>query len=106
MFLKHLLILFLGAPAFHRCMQAFSSCRELGLLFIAVASLVAEHRLWVRELQQLWHTGLVALWHVESSWIRGQACILCIGRWILTHCTTKEVPEEILFSRFSYLLAK
>ena len=50
---------------------------------IAVASLVAEHRLWVRELQQLWHTGLVALWHVESSWIRDRTPVSCIGRWIL-----------------------
>ena len=40
------------------CTQAFSSCGERGLLFvavhgllIAVASLVAEHRLWARGLQ-------------------------------------------------------
>ena len=44
--------LFLVALDFHCCMQAFSSCRELGLLFIAVCglliavpSLVVEHRL-------------------------------------------------------------
>ena len=40
------------------CARAFSSCGEQGLLFvavcgllIAVASLVAEHGLWVRGLQ-------------------------------------------------------
>ena len=40
------------------CMQAFFSCSEWGLLFvavrgflIAVASLVAEHGLWVHGLQ-------------------------------------------------------
>ena len=79
-------------------MQIFSSCGRQGLLFvavhrllIAVASLVAEHRLWVRELQQLWHTGLVALWHVESSWIRDRTHVPCTGRWILIHCATREV---------------
>ena len=43
---------FLAAMGLHRCMRAFSSCGELGLLFIAVgglliavASLVAEHGL-------------------------------------------------------------
>ena len=44
--------LFLAALGLHCCVQAFSSCGEQGLLFvvvcgllIAVASLVAEHRL-------------------------------------------------------------
>ena len=80
------------------CVRAFSGCSKQGLLFvavhrllIAVASLVAEHRLWVRELQQLWHTGLVALWHVESSWIRDRTHVPCTGRWILIHCATREV---------------
>ena len=43
---------FLAVLGLHRCAQALSSCRELGLLFIvvvgllvAVASLVAENRL-------------------------------------------------------------
>ena len=46
----------------------FSSCGERGLLFaavrrllIAVASLVAEHGLQVRGLQQLWHVGSVVV---------------------------------------------
>ena len=44
--------LFLAALGLHCCAQAFSSCNEQGLLFvvvhgllIAVASLVAEHKL-------------------------------------------------------------
>ena len=48
--------------------QAFSSCGERGLLFfvvhgllIAVASLVAEHRLQAHGLQQLWHAGSVVV---------------------------------------------
>ena len=47
------LYLFLAALGLRCCAQAFSSCGERGLLFvavhgilIAVASLVAEHRLW------------------------------------------------------------
>ena len=58
--------------------QTFSSCCELGLLFvvvhqlIAVVSLVVEHRLQVLRLQQLWPTGLVAPRHVEQSQTRDQ----------------------------------
>ena len=83
----------------HCCTQAFSSCSERGLLFvavcgllIAVASLVVEHGLQVHGLQQLWRTGLVALWHVGSSQTRAQTRIPCIGRRILNHCATREVP--------------
>ena len=68
-------------------MQAFSSCSEQGLLFvaacrllIAVASLGAEQRLEAHRLrscmgsraraQWLWSPGIVALRHVESSQTR------------------------------------
>ena len=43
--------------------------------------------------QQLWHTGLVAPWHVGSSWTRNQTCVPCIGRQILNHWTIREVPR-------------
>ena len=46
--------------------------------------------------QQLWHTGLVAPRHVGSSWTRARTHVPCIGRWILNHCTTREVPRQIL----------
>ena len=39
------LFLFLAASGLHCCARAFSSCGEQGLLFVAVASLVAEHGL-------------------------------------------------------------
>ena len=49
----YLIYLFLAALGLRCCARAFSSCGERGLLFvvvrrllIAVASLVAEHRLW------------------------------------------------------------
>ena len=39
---------------------------------------------------QWWHLGLVALRHVESSWIRDHKHVPCIGRGILNHWTTME----------------
>ena len=61
-------ILFLAVLGLCCCTQAFSSCGERGLLFIAVrglliavASLVMKHRFQVRGLQQLWHAGSVVV---------------------------------------------
>ena len=54
---------------------------------------------WARQLwlagsraqaQQLWHTGLVAPWHVGSSRTRARTRVPCIGTWILNHCATRE----------------
>ena len=57
-FLIYFIDLFLAALGLHCCAQAFSSCGEQGLLFVvvcglyvAVASLVAEHGLQARGLQ-------------------------------------------------------
>ena len=62
------LFLFLAVLGLRCCAQAFSSCSERGLLFIVVcgllifvASLVGEHGLQAHGLQQLWHTGSVAV---------------------------------------------
>ena len=56
--------LFLAALGLCCCTRPFSSCGERGLLFVAVrglltavVSLVAEHGLQARGLQQLWHVG-------------------------------------------------
>ena len=38
--------------------------------------------------------GWVASRHVGSSQIRDQPWVPCIGRWIPTHCATREVPEK------------
>ena len=35
---------------------------------------------------QLWHMNLVALWHVESFWMRDQTHVPCIVRQLLIHC--------------------
>ena len=46
--------------------------------------------------------GLVAPQHVESSRTRDQIHVLCIGRWILIHCTTWEVLSHRILN-FVYL---
>ena len=51
-------------------------CRHL----IAVASLVAEHK-------------LTALWHVESSWTRDRTSVI---KRILNHWTTREAQVDFL----------
>ena len=65
-------------------------------LLTAAASPVGECRLSLCGLQELWHTGLVVPQHVESSWTRDPTHILCIGRWILIHCATREDLCSIL----------
>ena len=88
----------LAALGLRCCMQTFSSCGKQGLLFVVVLGFrwllfVAEHRLqelglqylhhtWAQQLrragsrayglQQLWHMGLAALQHVQSSQTRDQ----------------------------------
>ena len=101
--------LFLAVLGLCCCAQAFSSCSEWGLLFIAVrgfliavASPVEEHglqahglqQLWLAgsraQAQQLWCMGLVAPQHVGSSQARDRTHVSCIGRGILNLCTTRE----------------
>ena len=45
----------------------------------------------------MWHTGLVAPWHVGSSRTRARTRVPCIGRRILNHCTTKEALHYFFF---------
>ena len=48
--------------------------------------------------QSLWHTkltGLVAPRHVRSSRTRDRTRVPCIGRQILNHCATREVPHHV-----------
>ena len=94
------------------------SCSEQGLLFVvvrghlvAVASLVAEHRLQVRGLQQLWCMGsgvvahgLVAPQHVGPPQTRDRTRVPCTGRQILNHCATREVPQIHVDSYFLLML--
>ena len=59
--------------------------------------------------QQLWLAGLVAPQHVGSSRTRDRTHVPCIGRWILNHCATREVPEPALncnYDIFFYYLSE
>ena len=97
-----------------RCARVFSGCGEQGLLSVAVggrllalAPLVAEHRLQVLRLQQLhswalgswavlWNVGLVVLQHGGSSQAKDQTGVPCIARWILNHQTTRETSVSLM----------
>ena len=83
-----------------RCLVAMSRGCSPGVLpglLIAVASLVAEHRLQGTSLQQSRYTGLVAPLHAEASQTRDQTHVPCIGRQILNHWTTRN-SQQILNS--------
>ena len=54
--------------------------------------------------QYLWRTGLVVPRHVGSLRTRDQTCLPCIGRWILNHCATREVPIPFLFFENKFIL--
>ena len=56
--------------------------------------------------QQLWRTGLVAPRHVGYSRTRDWTRVPCIGRRILNHCATREVPDYFSFSIVSSSSAK
>ena len=43
--------------------------------------------------QWSWCLGPGALRRVGSSRTRDQTCVPCIGRWVLNHWTTEEVPD-------------
>ena len=64
--------------AVHGLLIAFASCCR---------ALAPERRLS----SYGWWIGLVAPWHVESFWTRDRTHVPCIGRWILSHWTTREV---------------
>ena len=122
LFLKNLFTYyFLAELGLRCCVWAFSSCSERGLLFVALSRLlIAVASLCCRaqalgtqaavvvarglsscgsralECRLMWHTGLVALWHVGSSQTRARTPVLCIGGRILNHCATREVSKVIL----------
>ena len=85
-----------GAKASH-C-GGFSFCRAQTLdtwdsVKLQHSGLVAVAPSSRAQTQQLWHTGLAALQHVESSLTRDRTHVPCIVRQILIHYTTKEVQQ-------------
>ena len=80
-----------GAQASH-C-DGFSCCRAGAMGHVGFSSCVV----WA---QQLWLTGLVALWHVRSSRMRDQTCVPCAGRSVLYRWTTRGLQVwQFLFYR-------
>ena len=104
-FLKFI-YLFLAALGLHCCAPAFASCGKRGLIFVWCTGFSLWWLLLLRSMgsrrtgfsscgiraQQLWLAGLVVPWHVGSSRPRAQTHVPCIGRHILNHCATREVP--------------
>ena len=80
----------------------FSHCRAWALGMRAQQLWLTVSRM---QAQQLWCMGLVAPWHVRSSRTRAQTCVPCIGRQILNHCTTREVPVGMYLLSFYYLFS-
>ena len=88
------------------CPQAFSSCCKQGQLSSCGVwasrgvFFCCKAQALMPKLQWLWYTGLLAMWHVESSWTRDRTHVPCIGRWLLNHWTTWEVLYIILTCSF------
>ena len=85
----------------------FSCCRARALG--AQASVVVVHGLsscgsWALE-HRLSSCGTRAVvpWHVGSSWTRDRICVPCIGRQILNHGATREVPEILNLKKYIML---
>ena len=75
----YFIYLFLAVLGLCCCARAFSGCSQQGLLFVevcrlltAAASLVVEHGLQARGLQQLWHAGFSSCgtW-AQQLWLSG-----------------------------------
>ena len=119
----YLFILFLAALGLRCCTWAFSSAASRGysslrcvgfslqwlLLLQSTGSRHSGFRIcdtWAQQLwlmgsgaqaQQLWCPDLVVPWHVGSSWTRDGTHVPCIGRRILNHYATKEVPAYLFY---------
>ena len=67
--------------------------------FFAVLPTFSSCGTWSRSAwaQYLQPAGLIALQHVGSqSLTKDQTFVLCIARWILSHWTTREVPQSTI----------
>ena len=84
------LFLVLAVLGLHCCTRAFSSCHEWGLLS---SCSVQASRAWASVVAVC---GLSCSVACGSSLTRDQTCVLCIGRQILNHWTTREVPISVL----------
>ena len=53
----------------------------------------------------MWHLGLAAPPHVDSSQTRDPARFSCVGRWILIHCPSRDVYalDDVLIEVYHFL---
>ena len=111
-----------GAPLLVRCMgvllrwlpfllrAASGACRYMH----ATCELSSwAEQLWALQLsgsrekaQQLWLTGLAAVWYVWSSWIRNQTCVSFIGRRILCHWTARDASDCFHMKSEGWVIAR
>ena len=82
--------------------RAVQSCREQTTSIQTTLSLrpVAFSSWWLLLLRSAgtrscvtWPSLFQDMWNL---WTGDQTCVPCIGRWILSHCTTREVPKVSL----------
>lgn len=74
---------------FSSCGRGLLCCGAWKASHWAASLLAVEHRLEAHRLQHLWHMGLAAPLHVESSWTRGSN--LCSLHWQSSyHWTTRK----------------
>jgi len=73
-------------------------CCGTWLLTVVASCCRAQALSRVHGIQYLWPTALVAPWHVESSQTRDWTCVSYIGRWILSHLTTREGNSHLLLN--------
>ena len=77
----YFIYLFLAVLGLCCCAWAVSSCGKRGILFVAEPGSRSSN------------FSSCDTWHVGSSQTRDQTHVPCIGRRILNHCATREIPE-------------
>ena len=100
---KIFICLFLTVLSLCCCFRASSSFSYWGLLSSCGVQASCDGGFSYWGPWALGHVGLVALWNVESSWTRDGTCVPCIGRQILNHWTTREVPAQKFSQSINYV---
>ena len=80
----------------HCLVWAFSSCSKHGLLSLQQARVTLHLRCPGFSCCTAGALRHAASPHVESSQMRDQTCVPCVGRRILIYCTTREVPRSTI----------
>ena len=86
----------MAALGLHCGLRTLASCCKSGLVSSCDAQ-ASHHRLLI--VVACGTQVLPAPWIGESSQIRYWTCVSCIGGWILTHCTNREVLK-VSFNKF------